>query len=175
MLLLHGAGGTGAGIISRRIPEADLTGQIVLVVDSRKVRWDGIAGAFGPDIAFLDIALRDTFVRYKVDPSRLSVAGFSDGATMSLALGLTNGDLVRHVVAWSPGYLIDTGRNGKASFFFSHGTADPVLNIDTGSRAIVPTLRKDGFTVEYREFYGVHELPDAIRHESMQWSAAPAI
>jgi phospholipase/carboxylesterase len=134
---------------------------------------DPKAGAFGPDIAFLDLALRDTFARYRVDPSRLTVAGFSDGATMSLALGLANGDLFPRAVVWSPGYLIDTGRNGKPSLFFSHGTADPVLNIDTGSRAIVPRLRKDGYAVEYREFYGVHEVPDAILHESMQWSAAP--
>ena len=96
VLLLHGAGGVSRNFITPFIPIADATGQILLAVDSRKVTWDGVGnGKFGPDIAFLDLALHDTFAKYAVDPLRIAVGGFSDGATMSLALGLANGDLFR--------------------------------------------------------------------------------
>ena len=174
VLLLHGAGGDAASFITRRIPEADATGQIVLAVDSRSNTWDGVAYAyFDADIAFLDAALKDTFARYAVDPARLAVAGFSDGATMALALGLANGDLLPRVVAWSPGFLISTHRVGKPSVFITHGISDPVLPIAATSRVIVPQLRGKGYTVEYREFAGVHEVPSDLLHETMVWMAAP--
>jgi len=173
VLLLHGAGGAAESFITRRIPEADATGQIVLAVDSRSSTWDGVAFAyFDADIAFLDAVLQDTFVRYAVDPTRLAVAGFSDGATMALALGLANGDLLPRVVAWSPGFLIDPHRVGKPSVFITHGINDPVLPIDSTSRVIVPQLRGTGYTVEYREFVGVHEVPNDLLHETMGWMAA---
>ena len=37
-----------------------------------------------------------------LDPDRLSVGGFSDGASYALTLGLANGDVFRRVVAFSP-------------------------------------------------------------------------
>ena len=172
VLLLHGAGGAGSTFITRRIAEADATGQILLAPDSQAATWDGVGGSFGPDIEFLDGALHDVFARYAIDPGRLAVAGFSDGATMSLALGLANGDLFRRVTAWSPGFLISDERVGKPAFYVSHGTVDPVLPIGSTSRAIVPALRNAGYQVEYHEFIGEHTVPDDVLHESMVWMAA---
>ena len=38
-----------------------------------------------------------------IDPSRIAMAGFSDGASYSLSVGLANGDLFSAVFGFSPG------------------------------------------------------------------------
>ena len=53
--------------------------------------------------------------------------------------------------------------------FISHGTIDPVLDIDACSRRIVPALRKGGYKVTYKEFEGKHTLPPEIASEAMKW------
>jgi len=53
--------------------------------------WDVILGQYGPDIAFIDSALAQTFSRYAFDPNHIAV-GFSDGASYALSVGITNGD-----------------------------------------------------------------------------------
>lgn len=79
---------------------------IVLFPDSRGRSWDMITGRrFGPDVEFLDAALAAVFSTCVVDTSRLCLAGFSDGATYALSLGLANGDLFTHLAAFSPGYV----------------------------------------------------------------------
>jgi predicted esterase len=40
------------------------------------------------------------FATVAVDRARIAVGGFSDGATYALSLGLINGQLFRHVVAF---------------------------------------------------------------------------
>ncbi len=171
VLLLHGAGGNGADFITPFITEADQTGHVLVAVDSRKVTWDFAGGTFGPDIAFIDNALTDTFSRYRIDAQRVAVGGFSDGATMSLAVGLSNGDLFSHVVAWTPGALIDTRHRGEPDVFISHGALDAIFPVGPNARVIVNELRKQGYQVEYREFNGAHVLPADIMHESMVWMA----
>jgi predicted esterase len=107
-----------------------------------------------------------------VDPARLAVGGFSDGATYALSLGLINGDLFQRVVAYSPGFIVEGETHGKPRFFFSHGTSDDILPIDRCSRRIVPELRRRGYDVTFREFDGGHEMPPAIASEGMAWLAA---
>lgn len=172
VLLLHGAGGFAAHFITPFIAEADLSGHVLLAVDSRKRTWDFAGGTFGPDILFIDSALTDTFARYRIDPKRLAIGGFSDGATMSLAVGLSNGDLFSHVVAWTPGALIDTRHRGEPRVLISHGLMDPLFPVGSKARAFVNELRKQGYTVDYREFAGGHVLPADIIHDSMGWMAA---
>ncbi len=55
--------------------------------------------------------------------------GFSDGASYALSIGLTNGDLFTHVVAFSPGFASPVTYTGKPPVFVSHGTHDEVLPI----------------------------------------------
>ena len=106
------------------------------------------------DVAFVDRALARVFETVSVDPARLAVGGFSDGASYALSLGLINGDLFGRVVAFSPGFEIAGDAHGRARFFISHGKADTVLPIDFCSRMIVPRLRTRGYDVTFREFNG---------------------
>ena len=78
----------------RRIgPAADRAGVAVLAADSRGTTWDAIRGGFGDDVAFLNRALEHVFGRLAVDPARVALGGFSDGASYAISLGLANGDL----------------------------------------------------------------------------------
>ena len=45
----------------------------------------------------------------------------------ALSLGLANGDLFTHVIAFSPGFITPAPPSGRPPIFVSHGTADQVL------------------------------------------------
>ncbi|MEP7346681.1 MAG: phospholipase [Gemmatimonadaceae bacterium] len=175
LLTLHGATMESAYGISLWRDLADEHGVIVLSPDSRSVTWDGIRGRFSEDIAFIDRALRLVFRDCQVDPQRMVVHGFSDGATYGLGLGLANGDLFGRVVASSPGFVAasDSPNVGRPRFFISHGRQDGILPIAQTSARIVPELRSRGYTVEYREFNGGHGVPPDIAKASMDWMLSP--
>jgi predicted esterase len=129
-------------------------------------------GEYGPDISSLDQALTQTFSRYAVDPTRLAIEGFSDGASYALSVGITNGDLFTHVIAFSPGFMAPASQVGSPRLFISHGTRDSVLPIDSCSRKIVPQVRRAGYDVLYREFDGPHTIPPAIADSALDWFTA---
>ena len=170
-VMLHGAGGSGEGVLRRVATAAEDAGVAVLAPDSRDSTWDGIRGRFGRDVEFIDRALARVFETVSVDPERIAVGGFSDGATYALSLGLVNGDLFRRVVAFSPGFIVGGTPHGKPQFFVSHGRADPILPIDQCSRVIVPQLQRRGYDVTFREFDGGHQVPPDIAVEAMRWVA----
>ena len=165
-VLLHGAGGDARATLDLLRPLADATGSILLVPTSREYTWDVIVGGYGPDVEAIDRALRETFARYAVDPARLAVGGFSDGASYALSLGIDNGDLFTDVLAFSPGFAAPAGRVGSPRFFVSHGTRDRVLPIERCSRRIVPQLERAGYEVTYREFDGGHTVPPEVALEA---------
>lgn len=169
MLMLHGAGGSARNSVSLLQHLADKTEMILLVPDSRRQTWDVIAGGYGPDVAFIDRALEQTFSRYNIDPARLAIGGFSDGASYALSLGITNGDLFTHVIAFSPGFMSPAAQRGAPALFISHGKRDQVLPIESCSRRIVPQVKGAGYRVEYREFDGPHTVPAEIAKEAMEW------
>jgi phospholipase/carboxylesterase len=173
-LLLHGAGGHASHGLALLQSFADASGLLLLAPESRRQTWDVILDAYGPDVTFIDRALAQTFQRYAVDPARVAVGGFSDGASYALSLGLTNGDLFTHVIAFSPGFMAPTRQQGSPRLFISHGTGDQVLPIEYCSRRLVPPLRRAGYEVRYREFDGPHTVPPAIAREAVAWFTSPS-
>jgi predicted esterase len=165
-LLFHGAGGVAEYGLSLLQGLADKANLLLLAPASRGPTWDIIQHDYGPDVAHIDQALEHVFTRYAVDPTHLAIGGFSDGASYALSLGLTNGDLFTHIMAFSPGFMAPARRGGKPRIFISHGTRDDVLPIDACSRQIVPQLRRSGYDVRYREFDGPHTVPPAITQEA---------
>jgi phospholipase/carboxylesterase len=172
LLFLHGATQNGAAMLRRIGDAASAAGVVVLAPDSRDGTWDGIRGDFAEDVVFLNRALDHVFERAAIDPNRMAIGGFSDGASYGLSLGLANGDLFPRVVACSPGFIIQAPPQGKPRLFFSHGTSDQILPIDRCSRVMVPRLRTMGYDVTFREFEGRHELPPAIAAEAVHWMTA---
>jgi predicted esterase len=173
MLLLHGAGGTGAGIRGRLPVLADSSALSVVALDSRGSTWEVIRGPFGPDVAVIDSVLASTFAQYRVDRTRVTIAGFSDGASYALSLGLSNGDLFTRIVAFSPGMDGVVEAHGRPRIFISHGTRDQVLDVDRTSRRIAPRLRAQGYDVTYREFEGTHDVPRDVAGEALLWLGRP--
>jgi phospholipase/carboxylesterase len=169
VVMLHGAGGSAERAVGRLQRLADDHGVILLAVDSRDRTWDVVLGGFGPDPAFLDRALAEVFRRYAIDPARVAVEGFSDGASYALALGLANGDLFTHTIAFSPGMMPVRERHGATSLFVAHGTRDEILPIDMCSRRIVPELERLRYRVEYVEFDGPHAVPPAVAGQAVRW------
>ncbi len=168
-LMLHGAGGNARHGIAPLLDLADRAGLILLAPESRRQTWDVILGAYGPDIAFINRALEHTFERYAVDPAHIAVGGFSDGASYALSVGITNGDLFTHVLAFSPGFIAPARQEGEPRLFISHGVHDQVLPINVCSRRIVPQVQRAGYDVTYREFDGPHTVPPDIAHEGLDW------
>jgi phospholipase/carboxylesterase len=173
VVLLHGAGGTADGII-RRLDAVGIARELKLAIlapDSRGRTWDMIRGQFGPDVAFLDRALAKLFAIVPIDPKRVAVGGFSDGASCAISLGLQNGDLFTHVAAFSPGFFVANQRRGRTLFYVSHGRQDQILPIDSTSRRVVPMLEQAGYSVRYKEFDGPHTVPEVIAREAFEWIA----
>ena len=169
VVLLHGAGEDARDGLAQLREQADVSGLILLSLASRGPTWDFVMGGYGPDVAAIDAALENTFARYAVDPARVAIGGYSDGASYALSLGIANGDLFTHVLAFSPGFVAPAGRVGSPRIFVSHGKRDRWLPIDRCSRRIVPQLERAGYEVTYREFDGPHVVPPQIGREAVDW------
>lgn len=170
VLLLHGAGGHAHDGLRVLLHLAEQAGLILVAPASKDSTWDIIAGRrYGPDLALVDAALDYAFARCTVDPLRLAVGGFSDGASYALSLGLNNGDLFSHVLAFSPGFAGPGTRRGCPAVFISHGIRDRVLPIDACSRNVVRQLRAQGYPLRYAEFDGEHVIPPEIAEQAVAW------
>ncbi|EFH83127.1 phospholipase/Carboxylesterase [Ktedonobacter racemifer DSM 44963] len=172
VIMLHGAGGNARDGLTSFIPVADTAGFMLLAPSSRSRTWNAIMNTYNEDVRSIDKALTHIFTNYAIDPSHLAIGGFSDGASYALSLGLANGDLFTHIVAFSPGRLPQSSRHGKPLIYISHGTQDNILPIDLCSRRIVRQLQHDHYDVSYQEFDGPHTIPVEIAREAWAWFSA---
>jgi predicted esterase len=170
VVLFHGAGGAAQGIMRRMSGIADSAGLIVLVPDSRGPTWDAIRGNYGPDIAYLDSALKLVFSRVQIDPARVIASGFSDGASYALGIARINGDLFSRVVAFSPGFVTHGVATGKPEVFITHGDADQILPFEATSERIVVALKRSGYKVTLKQFAGGHMVPPDLAREAFTWA-----
>ena len=170
LVFLHGATGTGRAHLRAVLAAVDRYGVILVAPDSRGPTWDLIVERrFGPDVAFLDRVLDAVVDRVDSDTGRLAIGGVSDGASYALSIGLTNGDVLGTVLAFSPGFLVAPNPTGEPRIFVSHGRSDPILPIDACSRSFVPSMRDAGYEVNFREFEGGHTVPPAISDAAVRW------
>lgn len=172
-IALHGAGGDADNWNGSYPDRAEDRGMIFVAPDSRGYSWDLMTPpgqTFGPDVVFIDEMLSYVFARCRIDPDRIALGGFSDGASYALSLGIGNGDLFSHLVAFSPGfYAIPDPVVGKPYVFVSHGTYDPILPFYNTADTIVPTLEASGYDVTFQEFDGEHEVPFKVSTLALDW------
>lgn len=180
VVLLHGAGGSGEGMALEFSQFATNAGLIIVAPNSYYQTWDLIYSAtqsgqaiFGPDRAYIDNLLRWTFDHLNVDPTRLGIAGFDDGAVYALWLGLKNGDLFTRVGAFSPCSNVPTTTTGLPLIFVSHSQNDQLAPIDVCSRNMVPRLQSAGYTVDFVEYPtstgNGHFMTPEVMAEAMQF------
>lgn len=174
LIMLHGATQSAEEMLEYLGEPPEEAGLAVLAPNSRDTTWDAIAnrglvGGFGVDVDFIHRALQRAFETAAIDPARVSIGGFSDGASYALSLGLINGDLFHSVVAFSPGYLVEGSSHGHPRIFISHGTHDHILPFDRCGWRLASGLKLGGYDVTFREFDGDHELPPDVAREAVRW------
>ena len=176
LVLLHGAT-QNAELWSRTdqfFRLADEFGVVLVMPNSTSNSWDLMRGGYGPDVLRIDASLAAVFRRCSIDPAKISLGGFSDGASYALSLGASNGDLFKSLIAFSPGYFMPAGRQGKPRMFIAHGTNDRILPIDQTSRQLRPMLEGEGYPVSYTEFEGGHTVRPEDARAAFAWFLAPA-
>jgi phospholipase/carboxylesterase len=180
LILLHKSGGSPSNWFSGGHPEqrdsysayAEEGRFAILAPQASGPTWGVGPKTFGGDYATINSAIEMAFGRCAIDRNRLAIGGFSDGASYALSLGLANGDLFGNVIAFSPGYIVRSIGRGKPAVFIAHGLLDNILPIDVCSRPFVRSLRKNGYSVDFHEFSGGHQLLPAIADQAMAWLMA---
>jgi len=173
IVALHGASGSSS-FWKSYYGRAEERGFILLALDSKDYTWDAIINGYGDDLRQIDKSLKYVFDRCYIDEEKVTLAGYSDGATYTLSLGPSNGDLFTHLIAYSPGYFIYSEPIiGKPKIYISHGSDDPVLSVETTRETIVPYFSDDGYDVTYYEFRGGHTVPAFVSEQAIDWFLGP--
>ena len=112
---------------------------------------------------------------YGADGRRVYVAGFSQGAMMSLALMLTSPEKIAGVVAMSgrlPAQVLGMEPDREAltgtPVLVTHGLHDPVLPIENG-RAVRDHLARLPVELTYREYPMAHEVSMESLRDVTAW------
>jgi phospholipase/carboxylesterase len=185
LVALHGAGGQAADVLTAFREAADANGIVLLIPQSAKGSWDmvedlksrlglemNVQPRYGKDLKVIDTALADLFTKVAVDPARVGIMGFSDGATYALSVGTANPQLFKRVIAFSPGPAF-LGKSAPDQYvFISHGEDDRVLPYAT-ARGHASKLRVKHVPVEFEKFSGGHEVPKAIKEKAMAFFRDP--
>ncbi len=137
------------------------------------IHFDADANKFSDDNQAIES--RDLIVKfidelietYPIDSENINLVGFSQGAILSYAIGLSYPEKVNKIVALS-GYFnpniikkgFENNNFEKLQFFASHGTVDQVIPVEW-ARKTPPILSQLGIVHEYKEYpvgHGVHPL-----------------
>lgn len=162
MVMFHGAGGFPDKVLPFIEQHAEQHKFLLLAPHSLFPTWDIVIGGSGPDLERLQSALTTVTRHFRIDSSRLAFAGFSDGASYAMSIGITNGDIASHVIAFSGGFLSTFMQEGSPRVFIAHGLADEQLPVQTSGRANADRLQAAGYEVQYIEFDGPHAIQPAV-------------
>jgi phospholipase/carboxylesterase len=165
LLALHDAGGSARAGLAAFRGGWDRPGLVLVAPSARGMGWS-VERRRGGDLRTIDRAMTQAFSRCTVDSRRVGIGGFASGATSALSLGIRNGRLFRAIVALSPGPIAMQTRVGRPRVFVAHGTNDRRSAFDT---MLVPSLRREGYTVTLRAFTGGHTVPPAVSRAAVMW------
>jgi len=158
LVMFHGAGGEANRVLPQLVPHARARRFLLLAPQSMFPTWDIVIGGHGPDLQRLDRALSTVAAHFRLDPARLAFAGFSDGGSYALSLGLTNGDVASHVIGLSAGFMNSFTQAGAPRVFLAHGRADRQLPIETSAHPHAKRLLDSGYDLTLQPFDGDHVI-----------------
>ena len=193
LLLLHGYGSNEADLFSfaEELPDH-------YYVISARAPYDLQYGSYAwyainfdaNENKFSDVAQarnsRDLIVRfideltaqYPIDAHKISLVGFSQGAILSYAIGLSYPEKIKNVVAMS-GYLnlemaeanYQNKDFSKLKLFVSHGTVDQVIPVDW-ARKSPGLLQPLGIETVYKEYPIGHGVSPQNFYDFKNWLLA---
>ena len=171
IVLLHGAGGNARSFLDLFKHDAESRGTVLLSLQSSGRTWPTRAPTEDDqDVKNLNQTLRVLLAQPLVDQRRMTVMGFSDGASYALSLGLAQPDLFRTIVAMSPGYAFAPARPDTTQrIFIAHGRRDQVLPVGN-VRDMVEGLESAGYAPQIRWFNGRHEIDPSARRDALDFA-----
>ena len=162
LVLFHGAGGEANKVLPHFVRWARTRRFLLLAPQSMFPTWDIVIGGHGPDLERLDAALSQVATHFRLDPAHLAFAGFSDGGSYALSVGLSNGDVASHVIALSAGFMNTFTRQGSPKVFIAHGRSDTQLPFETSARAHAMKLLEEGVDLTLLPFDGEHVIVPSV-------------
>lgn len=158
LVMFHGAGGEANRVLPHVVPHARERKFLLLAPQSMYPTWDVVIGGHGPDLQRLEGALSMVASHFALDATQLAFAGFSDGGSYALSVGVTNGDVASHVIALSAGFMNTFSRHGTPKVFIAHGRADSQLPIETSAHPHARQLLENGYDLTLQPFDGDHVI-----------------
>ena len=174
LVMFHGAGGEANRVLPHLVPYARARRFLLLAPQSLYPTWDIVIGGHGPDLERLDSALAQVAGHFRIDPRHLAFAGFSDGGSYALSLGLTNGDVASHVIGLSAGFMNVFTQIGTPRVFLAHGRRDSQLPIETSAHANARRLLESGYDLTLQPFDGDHVIAPWAVTRAIDFFLGPA-
>ena len=185
LVAFYGAGGQASDVLESFRADADRDGFVLLIPTVKGATWDmiedlqrrfgaemNVTPRYGRDLKALDLALADVFAKVAIDPARVGVMGFSNGATYALSVGTANPQLFGTVIAFSPGPAFLGKFDPTQRIFISHGEQDEVLPYSY-TRGIVAKLRVKKAPLTFESFKGGHSVPKDIHAKGIAFFKQP--
>jgi len=173
LVMFHGAGGEANRVLPHFVAHARSRRFLLLAPQSMFPTWDVVIGGHGPDLQRLDGALAVVASHFQIDPTRLAFAGFSDGGSYALSVGLTNGDVASHVIGLSAGFMNTFTQIGTPKVFLAHGRADSQLPIETSAHRHAKRLLDGGYDLTLQPFDGEHVIVPWVVARAVEFFLGP--
>ncbi|MBS0340800.1 MAG: esterase [Proteobacteria bacterium] len=174
LVMFHGAGGEANRVLPHLVAHARARRFLLLAPQSMYPTWDIVIGGHGPDLERLDAALSRVAEHFPIDPARLAFAGFSDGGSYALSMGLTNGDVASHVIGLSAGFMNAFTQMGTPRVFLAHGRSDSQLPIETSAHVNARRLLESGYDLTLQPFDGDHVIVPWAVGRAVEFFLGPA-
>ena len=123
----------------------------------------------------IDVFIEGLLDKYKPDPTRIFLMGFSQGTILSLAYALNHPGKIQHVIALS-GYVnqklikmpLEASTYKDLDVFASHGTVDQVIPVEWARRT-PEFLDKLMIEYEYKEYPVGHGVAPQNFFDLLSW------
>ena len=135
------------------------------------IRHDQVEASLKKLTQFIDEAVKE----YALDPKHIYIGGFSQGAIMSMAIGMTAPDKIAGLAAFSGRFIPelkekmeDKASIQKLDIFISHGTKDQVLKFD-GAEDANRLFEEIGANVTFKSYETAHTISRENLKDFLDW------
>ena len=190
LIMIHGYGSNERDLmnIANKAPESIkvVSLQGPYMIGENKYSWYGLTWKDGKvinrDGGQMEISrkliineIKKVIEIYNADHKRVYLLGFSQGAILSLSIGLTAPELVDGIIPISG--QLDSGLIEKIStspalkdldIFLAHGSKDEIIGVKEAHKTKA-FLAEYTTNIQYEEFEGGHTIPVAVFERAMKW------